>query len=155
MYFKRASQRDNRVKVSDSFMRSSISNDIQQSVTIHNILSNTACTSVDTFAIVHALLDCEYGCAKPTRFVTSLALCLARKKCRNFHSIVSLRNHFEIHNINKSFSSISQSQRPVWVKLKPENNCQTTRITTKCFINFFSVHPVGVVYINIAHALFK
>ena len=26
------------------------------------------------------------------------------KKCKNFHSIVSLRSNFEIHNINKSFS---------------------------------------------------
>ena len=37
------------------------------------------------------------------------------KKCRNCHSIVNLRNHFEIHNNNKPFSSMPQSQSIGWV----------------------------------------
>ena len=63
------------------------------------------------------------------------------KKCRNFHSIVSLRSHFEIHNNNKYFSTISQSQSIGWVKQKPDNNCQTIRIITKILF-FFSAHSV-------------
>ena len=46
-----------------------------------------------------------------------LTLFVARtKKCRNFHSIVSLRSQFEIHNTNKSFSLLSQSQTVGCVK---------------------------------------
>ena len=56
------------------------------------------------------------------------------KMCRNFHSIVSLRGHFEIYNNNKSFSSMSQSQSIGWVKRKADNNCQTVRIVTKYFV---------------------
>ena len=59
------------------------------------------------------------------------------KKCRNFHSIVSLRRRFEIHNNNKLFSSMSQSQSIVWVKQKPDNNCLITRILTKNIVLFF------------------
>ena len=63
------------------------------------------------------------------------------KKCRNFQSIVSLRSHFTIHNNNKPFSSMSQSQSIVWVKQKQYNICQTTNIVTRTFIKFFFVHP--------------
>ena len=44
--------------------RSSPLNSIPQAVTIHNSLSTTACTSVDTFAIAYALLDPLDGCAR-------------------------------------------------------------------------------------------
>ena len=64
------------------------------------------------------------------------------KNGRHFHSIVSQRSHFKIHNNNKHFSSISQSQSIGWAKEKPVNNCQTTRIVTKSFVQFFSTHPV-------------
>ena len=41
------------------------SNGILQAASIHNSLSTTPCTSIDTFAIVHALLDCVDACAGP------------------------------------------------------------------------------------------
>ena len=69
------------------------SNGIPQAVTIHNSLK-----SVDTFAIVHTLRDRVDGCARPTRFATSVTLCSAQRSPRNFHSIVSLYSHFEIYN---------------------------------------------------------
>ena len=58
---------------------------------------------------------------EPLHFVSRM------KKWRNFYSIISLRSHFEIHNNNKSFSSMSQSRNIGWGKQKPENNCQTTK----------------------------
>ena len=75
---------------------------------------------------------------KLTHFVSST------KKCSNFHLIVSLRGHFDIHNNNKPFSSMSQSQNIKWVKQKPDNNCKATRIVTKSLVPFFSAHPVYV-----------
>ena len=101
----------------------------------NNSLSATVCTSVDTFAVVHALFDRVDSCARPTRFAISLTL------CRNFHSIVSMRRPFKIHNNNKSFSSMSQSQSIVWVKQKPDDNCKTTRIVIKSIVQYFSTHP--------------
>ena len=65
-------------------------NGIPQAVTIHNTLSTTVCTSVDTFAIGQALLVRVGGCTKTINIATSLT-----NKCRNFHSIVSLWSHFE------------------------------------------------------------
>ena len=62
------------------------------------------------------------------------------KKCINFQSIVSLWSHFEIHTNNKHFSSMSQSQTITWIKQKPDDNCQTTRIVSKSFVQFFSIH---------------
>ena len=56
-----------------------------KTVTIHNKLSTTACTSVDTFTIVHALLDCVDGCARPTRFATSLTLYSARRSAETLN----------------------------------------------------------------------
>ena len=53
-------------------MRETASNGITQTVTIYNSLSTTAWTSFGIFAIVHALLDRVDGCARPTRFATSL-----------------------------------------------------------------------------------
>ena len=104
----------------------------------HNSLSITACTSVDTFAIVHAFFDRVVGCSRHPNKVCDLTHFVSRmKKCRNFHCIVSLGSHFEIHNNNEPFSSISQSQNVGWVKQKPDNNCQTTRIVTMSFVHFF------------------
>ena len=112
------------------------SNDIPQSATIYNSFSTTTCTYVDTFDIVHELLDCIYGCAKHPDKICDLTLFVSRMtKYRNFPSIVSLRSHSEIHNNNKSFSMMSQSQSIGWVKQKPGDNCQTTRIVTKCFVH--------------------
>ena len=77
----------------------------------------TACTSLDTFAIVHALLDRVDGCARRPTKVWGLTHFVSRtKKCRNSHSIDSLPSQFEVHNINKHFSSMSQSQSIGWVK---------------------------------------
>ena len=105
-------------------------------------LSTTACTSVDTFAIAHALLDRVDGCVRPIKFVLTYSLCVQRfvpfyKKCRNFHLIISLWDHFEIRNNNKPFSSMSQLQSIRSVKQKSDNNYRTTRIVTKCFVQFF------------------
>ena len=66
------------------------------------------------------------------------------KKCRKFHSIVSLPSHFKIHNKNKPFSSMSQSQSIEWIKQKPDNNCQATRIITKSFVQFCAAHAVHI-----------
>ena len=49
-----------------------------------NSLPPTACTSVDTFAIVYALLDRVEGCARPTRFLISLTLCPAQRSADTF-----------------------------------------------------------------------
>ena len=66
--------------------------------------STTACMSVDTFAIIHALLNRIDGCARHAYKICALTQFVScTKKCRNFHSIVSLRSHFEIHNNNKPF----------------------------------------------------
>ena len=54
------------------------------SCTIHNNLSTTACTFVDAFVIVYALLDRVECCAKPTSFVTLLTLHPARRSAENF-----------------------------------------------------------------------
>ena len=126
-----------------SCKQSSSLNGIPQAFTIHNSLSTTACTSVDIFAIVHALLYRIDGCARHTDKVCDLTHFASHvKKCRNFHSIVSLGSHFEIHNNNKLFSSMSQSQSIGWIKQKPDNNCQTTRIVIKSFVQLFSTYPV-------------
>ena len=60
------------------------SNGILQAVATPNRLSAAACTSVDTFAIVHALLD-----RIPTRLPTSLTLSTPTKKC----SVQPTANH--------------------------------------------------------------
>ena len=131
-------------------------NGIQQAVTIHNSLSTAACTPVDTFAIVYALLDCVDDCVRHLDKVCDLTLCSTRKNaetstrlslCGAFHSIISLRSHFEIHNNNKGFSSMSQSQSIGWVKQMPDNNCQTTGIVSKSFIQFFP--PTRYIYVCI------
>ena len=111
---------------------------------IHNSLSTAACTSVDTFAVVHALLDRVDGYARHPDKVCDFTHFVSRtKKCRNFKSIVPLRSHFEIHKNNKPFSLISQSQSIKWVKQKPDNNCQTTGIIVNMsFVNIFSARPV-------------
>ena len=80
----------------------------------NNSLSTTVYTSVDIFASVNALLDSVDGCAKPTRFATSVTLCPAGRGCGNFHS-VSFRSHFEIHNINTPFPLMSQPQSIGWL----------------------------------------
>ena len=60
-------------------IRCSHSNGIPQAAPIHSSLSTTACTSVDTFAIVHALFDRVDGYAKPARF-TPHSLCVSHKE---------------------------------------------------------------------------
>ena len=101
-------------------------------------------TSVDNFAIVHALLDRVGGCARYPDKVCDLAhsLCAPHEEVLKFSLEVYLRSHFEIHNYYKPFSSMSQSQSIGWVKQKPDNSCQTTRIVTKNFAQFFAAHPV-------------
>ena len=86
------------------------SHSIPQAVILHNSRSITACTSVDTFNIVPALLDRVDGCARHPHKICGLTHLLSHtKKCSNFYSIVSLRGLFEIHNNNKPFSSMPQS----------------------------------------------
>ena len=61
-------------------IRGAALNGILQGVMSYNSLSTTACTFVDTFTIVHELLNCADRCARhPIRFVTSLTLCPARR----------------------------------------------------------------------------
>ena len=127
-------------------IRSSLSKGIPHFVTIHNRLSTNACTSVDTFAIVYALFDRVNGCARHHDKVCDITHFVPRtKKCRNFYLIVPLRSHFTIHNNIKPFSSMSQLQSIGWVKQKPDNNCQTTRIVIKSLVQFFLAHSVDVV----------
>ena len=116
------------------FFQSSSSNGVPLLATIHNGLSTTACTSVDTFAIVHVTVVQRHPdkCCDPTHSVSHT------KKCRDFHSIFCLRNHFEIHNNNIPFSSMSELQSIGWIKQKLGNNCQTTRIVTiKVYFSLF------------------
>ena len=82
------------------------------------------------FLIAYTMCKTDKIC-KLAHFVFSL------KKYRNLRSIVSLRSHFEIHNNNKSFSSMSQPQSIGWIKQKPDKNYQITRIVTKVWFNFF------------------
>ena len=128
----------NRESLQDA-IRSSPSNDIPQAAAVHSSLSTPACTSVDTFAIVHALLDRVDGVIRhpdkisdPTHFVAHT------KKCRNFVE------PFCDHNKNKPFSSMSQSQSIEWVKQNSDNNCQTTRIIIKVLFNFFRPTRYGM-----------
>ena len=51
-------------------------------VTIHNSLSISSWTSVDTFAIVHALLDCVDGCTRHSDKVCDLTHFASRTKKR-------------------------------------------------------------------------
>ena len=52
-----------------------------------NSLLTTACTSIDTFAIVHALLDHVDGCARPTSSATSLTLCPAQRSAETVNRL--------------------------------------------------------------------
>ena len=113
------------------------SNGIPQAVTIHKSSEVPTSSSVDIFAIVHALLDRVNGCARPTRFLTLLTLCPARRSVETFTRLY-LWSRFEICNNNQPFPSMSQSQSIRWVEQKPDNNCQVTRIVTKRFVQFFS-----------------
>ena len=99
----------------------------------------------------YALLERVNGCARHPDADCALTRFVSRtKKCRNFHSIVSLRSNFEIHNNNKPFSSMSQSESIGWVKQNTDNNCQTTRIVNKRFVQFFS-NPSVYIYIALCH----
>ena len=73
----------------------------------------------------------------PTRFATLLTLCPARRGAET----VSLQSHFKIHNKNKPFSSMLQSQSIECVKQKLGNNCQTTKIATKLVLSHFFEPP--------------
>ena len=109
-----------------------------QAFIIHNSLSTTACPSVDTLAIVYTLLERVNGRARHLDKVCDLTHFVTQtEKCRNFHSIVSLWSHFEIYSNNKPFSFMSQSQSIQWVKQKPDNNCQITRLKPKFVFNLF------------------
>ena len=125
-------------------MGNSPSNGIPQAVTIHISLSNTACTSVDTFAIVHALLDRVDSCARQPDKVCDLTHLVSRtKKCRNFQLIFSLRSNFEIHNNNKSFSSMSQSQSIGGGGLKSRiTTAKQPKLQLNFLFNFFSDQSV-------------
>ena len=71
----------------DSFRAASwrtASNGILKAVTLHNSLSTTTCTSVDIFAIVHAVLDRVDGHSRPTRIATLLNLCPAQRSAETF-----------------------------------------------------------------------
>ena len=66
--------------------RGTASNGIPQVVAIHNSLSTTACTSVDNFAIIHALLNRVVGYANPVKelIATLLTWCPARRCTETF-----------------------------------------------------------------------
>ena len=61
-------------------IRRILSDSIPQAVTIPNSLSTTAYTSVDTFAIIHALLDRVDGCARYLDKVCKLTHYVSRTK---------------------------------------------------------------------------
>ena len=85
-------------------IRSSPSSGFPQAVAIHDSLSTIACTSIDIFAIVYALLDRVDGCARHRDKICDLThFGSCTKKCRNFHSIISLQSQFEIRNNNNLF----------------------------------------------------
>ena len=114
----------------------------RQAVMIHNSLSIPTCTSVDTIVIVHALFDRVDCCARhPDKVCNRIHFVSRTMKGRHFLLIVSLQSHFEIHNNNKPFSSMSQLRSIGCVKQKPDNNCQTTRIVAKSFAQFFFGPP--------------
>ena len=78
-------------------------------------------------------------CETPREALRPHILCARKKKCIDFHSNVSLRSHFKIHNNNKSFSWMSQSQSIDWVKQKSDNYFQTTKIDLKVFFIFLGL----------------
>ena len=104
-------------------------------------------------ALLHRVDGCDKVCDL-THFAISLTdtVCdlthfVSRtKKCRNCHSIVSLRSNIEIHNHNKSFSFMSQSQSVGWVRQNPNNNCQTTSIQLKVLFTFCG--PPGIYFLS-------
>ena len=97
-----------------------------------NSLSNATCTSKVSspssmgFLIAQTIVRDRQGLRPHSHYVP-------HEEMQKIHSIVLLRSHFEIHNNNKPFSSMSQSQSIGRVKQKPDNNCQTTRIVTESF----------------------
>ena len=126
-------QTDNRVEFSTPLRAGCHSSD--------NSLSTIACTSLDTFDIVHALLDRVDRCAW-TYFVTSFTVCPARRSAETFARLFLCGTILKYTTITSLFSSMSQSQSIGWVKQKPDNNYQITRIVSKGFVQFFSTHPV-------------
>ena len=74
-------------------------------------LSTTVCTSVETFAIVHALLDRVHNCERhPDKACYLIHLLFRTKKCRYFPLNYRLLSYFKMHN---PFSSISVTEQ--WV----------------------------------------
>ena len=126
VYFKKAPQRDNRVKVS-AFLRAG-HKPCRSRTTVYAIKK-----CMDDGERVNRRADsgwqtvvnrCRSGQLAECHSRDCFEFCVPYEKCRNFHSIVSLRSQFEIHSNNKPFSSMSQSQSIGWVKQKLDNNSQ-------------------------------
>ena len=74
----------------------------------------------DSFALTHALFG---RVDTPTRFVTSLTLCPARRSAESFTQL-SLCGSILKYIMITPFSSMSETQIIGWVKQKPNNNCK-------------------------------
>ena len=118
-------------------IRGTASNGIPQAVTTHNSLSTTACTFVDTFTIFHVLLGRVDGCARPTRFTTSVTLCSVRRSA-DISTRLSLCG--AIFTLNKkTFSLMSQPQSTGRLS-KRRIIMPNSKIVTKSFVQFLSAH---------------
>ena len=95
------------------------SSGIPQAITIYNSLSTTACTSVDTFAIVHELFYRVDGCAGSTKFATILTLCSSRRSSDTFPRLSlcgAILKYTTITNLFLQFHS-NKASRWWWIKL--------------------------------------
>ena len=78
---------------------------------------DTACTFVDTFAIVHVFLHRVDRYARPTRFATSLTLCPARKSfillslCGVILKYATITNLFLRYHYHRASGGLNKSWR--------------------------------------------
>ena len=72
------------------------------------------CTSVNTFAVVRALLDrIRRLCKTPRQGLRPHSLCVPHEDVQKLYSIVSLWSYFEIHTITNLFFDITVPEH--WV----------------------------------------
>ena len=91
---------------------------------------------------LYALLDRVDSCARPTRFVTSLTLCPARRRADSFTRLYLYWAILKYTTIPNVFLRCHSHRALGWVKQKPDNNCQTIRIMIRSFFFNFSAYSV-------------
>ena len=71
-------------------------------------------------------------------FATSLTWCPARRSAETFNRLSLCGDILKYTTITNLFfdDAVTEIQRIVWVKQMPDNNCRTTRIETKYFVQF-------------------